>query len=154
MIYVTGPAALIRNARTRAGLTQDELARRSGVRQPNVAAYESGQRQPSSTMLDRLLAAARPRPSAVLEGHRDEIRRIAERHHVSNVRVFGSAAAGTDTPDSDLDLLVTPDDHMSLLDLASLIVELETLLEIRVDVVSDRSLSGSRGKLTINAVPV
>jgi uncharacterized protein len=154
MSDVTGPAELIRSARTRSGLTQEELARRSGVQQPNIAAYERGQRRPSSSMLDRLLAAARPRPSAVLESHRNDIRRIAERHRVSNVRVFGSAVSGTDTPDSDLDLLVTPGDHASLLDLASLINELEDLLGVRVDVVSDRTVSGPEARLRINAVAV
>lgn len=36
----------IREARQRAGLTQQELAELSGVRQPNIAAYEGGQRSP------------------------------------------------------------------------------------------------------------
>lgn len=48
------------------------------------------------------------RPSVALHQHRDEIRRIALSHRVTNVRVFGSALHGDDTEDSDLDLLVEP----------------------------------------------
>ncbi|MDQ3470739.1 MAG: helix-turn-helix domain-containing protein, partial [Actinomycetota bacterium] len=42
------PAALIRTTRTRAGLTQAELARRAGTSQPVISAYEHGRRDPSS----------------------------------------------------------------------------------------------------------
>lgn len=92
--------------RRAAGLTQDELAARSGVAQPNIAAYESGQRIPSAAMLDRLGAVAKPRPSVVLAKHRDAIIALARQHRASRVRVFGSAARGDDVSGSDIDLLV------------------------------------------------
>ena len=51
-------AALLREARTRAGLSQRQLGARVGVRQPVIAAYEGGRRQPSFPTLRRLLRAA------------------------------------------------------------------------------------------------
>ena len=50
-------AELLREARRRAGLSQVELGRRSGVAQSVVSAYESGARQPSVPMLVRLVNA-------------------------------------------------------------------------------------------------
>lgn len=52
------PAALLRRARTRHGLSQHELARRAGTSQPVVSAYERGRRDPTSATLRRLVAAA------------------------------------------------------------------------------------------------
>lgn len=92
--------------RRAAGVSQAELAARSGVAQPNIAAYESERRHPSPTMVERLRAALRPRPSEAAATHRDEILTVLARHGMTGVRVFGSAARGTDRPGSDLDLLV------------------------------------------------
>jgi len=131
----------IARARQAAGLTQQELAVCSGVRQPNIAAYENGRRHPSKDMLARLLAAARPRPSVLLDRFRDEILRLAAHNKADNVRVFGSIARGEDTPDSDIDLLVSFQPGASLLDQAGLIADLEDLLGRHVDVVSDRALT-------------
>jgi transcriptional regulator with XRE-family HTH domain len=50
--------SLIREARRRGGLSQRELARRAGVSQPVVAAYETARRQPTFPTLLRLLDAA------------------------------------------------------------------------------------------------
>ncbi len=52
------PALLLRTARTRAGLSQRELARRAGSVQSVVARIERGQVSPSWDTLTRLLAAA------------------------------------------------------------------------------------------------
>ena len=51
-------ARLLREARSRAGLSQREMARRAGTSQSVVARIERGQTQPSSETLGRLLAAA------------------------------------------------------------------------------------------------
>jgi uncharacterized protein len=124
----------------RAGLTQQQLAERSGVRQPNVAAYENGQRVPSPSMLERLLQAARVRPSKVLDEYRNQVRELARQHRAEKIRVFGSVARGDDGPDSDVDFLVAFDEDASLLDQAALTEELADLLGVPVHVVSDRAL--------------
>jgi transcriptional regulator with XRE-family HTH domain len=49
--------ATLHAARTRAGLSQAELARRAGTSQATVSAYESGAKQPSVATFSRLLAA-------------------------------------------------------------------------------------------------
>lgn len=46
------PGELIREARLDAGLTQTQLARRAGLRQPSLAQMESGSRNVSEEMLD------------------------------------------------------------------------------------------------------
>lgn len=51
-------ADTIREARTRAGLSQRELAARVGFSQPVIAAYESGRNQPTVAQLDRIVRAA------------------------------------------------------------------------------------------------
>jgi transcriptional regulator with XRE-family HTH domain len=50
--------ATLRSARSRAGLTQGELAARAGTSQATISAYESGSKQPSVATFSRLLAAA------------------------------------------------------------------------------------------------
>lgn len=127
--------------RRRAGLSQRELARLSGVAQPNIAAYETGRRQPSPRMLSRLAAAATPRPSSLLARHSRAVREIAARHHAHDVRVFGSVARGEDRPGSDIDLLTTFDADATLYDQVALTEELEALLGVHVDVVSAAGLS-------------
>lgn len=49
---------LIRQARTDAGLTQAELARRAGVPRSVMNVYERGKREPSAEMFARILNAA------------------------------------------------------------------------------------------------
>jgi predicted nucleotidyltransferase len=80
----------------------------------------------------RSLAAIRERAA--------QIREIAAAHGARNVRVVGSVARGTDRPDSDLDLLVTFDRTVGLFEHAQLVLELEKLLQRKVDVASDRGV--------------
>ncbi len=49
--------ALLRDARCRAGLTQAALAERAGVVRPLISQYETGKKDPSVTMLARLIDA-------------------------------------------------------------------------------------------------
>ena len=51
-------ASLVREARERAGLTQQDLATRAGVPQSTVSVYERGIRIPTLPTLERLLRAA------------------------------------------------------------------------------------------------
>ena len=74
-------------------------------------------------------------------GHRREIIALAARNGASNVRVFGSVARDDTTEASDLDLLVRFEPGRSLMDHGMLIEELQQLLKIRVDVVSEGALS-------------
>lgn len=52
-----GVAALLREARAHAGITQTELAGRTEIAQPNISAYESGRRSPTVRTLLTLLDA-------------------------------------------------------------------------------------------------
>ena len=80
------------------------------------------------------------RPSDVLEAHRASIRALATRYRVGNVRVFGSVLHADDIEGSDIDLLVEPTPHTTLMDIAGLQVEIETLLGVPVDVLTPKSL--------------
>lgn len=144
----------IREARERAGLTQAELAEVSGVARPNIAAYESGARTPSPAMVQRLLAAIKPRPSSCLAAHRDDVRRLGHEFGMENVRVFGSAARGDDRPGSDLDLLVSVPQGTGLLALMGFARAVEELLDLHVDVVSEGGLSQSHAGVVRDAVAV
>ena len=95
------------------------------------------------------------RPSLALQQHRDEIRRIALSHRVTNVRVFGSALHGDDTEDSDLDLLVEPTAETTLMDIARIQVEVARLLNISVDVLAPNALPDKfRTQVLTDAVAV
>ena len=76
----------------------------------------------------------------LLEDKRDEILRIAARHGARNVRVFGSVARGEAEEDSDIDLLVeVGPDHTPYFP-GGLLVDLEDLLERKVDIVTEGGL--------------
>ena len=77
---------------------------------------------------------------ALLNQKRDEILRLAARHGVRNVRVFGSAARGEAGPGSDVDFLVDLDSDHSLLDLGRLLMDLQDLLGRQVDLVTENGL--------------
>jgi uncharacterized protein len=73
----------------------------------------------------------------------------------ANVRVFGSVARGDAGIRSDVDLLVEMEPGRSLLDLVGLWQDLEDLLDIHVDVLSDRGLSPHlRDRINAEAVPL
>ena len=76
----------------------------------------------------------------LLKVRREEILRTASRHGARNVRVFGSTARGEARPDSDVDFLVELEDDRSLFDLGGLLMELQALLGVAVDVVTERGL--------------
>jgi uncharacterized protein len=76
----------------------------------------------------------------LLKSRRNEILQIAAKHGAHNVRVFGSVARGEADSQSDIDLLVEFKRGTTLLGHSALILELEDLLGVKVDVVSDRGL--------------
>ena len=77
---------------------------------------------------------------SLLEEKREAILDIAKRHGARNVRIFGSVARGDYDERSDLDFLVEMEPGRSLLDHASLLLDLESLLGRKVDVVSERGI--------------
>jgi predicted nucleotidyltransferase len=77
-----------------------------------------------------------------LVARREDILRIATRYGARNLRVFGSAARGDSSADSDVDLLVDWEPGRSLFDLSLLVCELHELLGRQVDVVSPDALFG------------
>lgn len=139
---------VVRDLREAAGLSQYALAKRSGVAQPNIAAYEAGRRLPSATMLERLHTAARPLPHDALEAHRADLVALAARYGLRNVRIFGSAMRGCDTRGSDLDILVTRSPGTGLLSVAAFADEASDLLGVTVDVVTDGGLRADHEILT------
>jgi predicted nucleotidyltransferase len=95
------------------------------------------------------------RPSEALSRHRARIREIALSHHVSDVRVFGSALRGDDGADSDLDLLVEPTSQTTLMDIGAIRYELRSLLGMEVDVLTPNSLPTKfRDQVLREAVPL
>ncbi len=147
--------SLLRRARTEAGYSQRGLARRAGVAQSVIAAYETGTREPSLATLAALVEATGfdltidiaaalngDRPAMGRIGHRLHRRRaailaLAANYGVSDIRIFGSVARGEETPESDLDLLVHLPNDAGLLLLGRFKQELEDLLHVDVDVVPD-----------------
>jgi hypothetical protein len=80
------------------------------------------------------------RPSEALANHREKILALAARRGVSNVRVFGSVARGTDREDSDLDLLVDIAPGMSLYAYMGLQLDIEDALGVKVEVCTEDEL--------------
>lgn len=76
-----------------------------------------------------------------LRARRSELLALAEQYKADNVRVFGSVARGEATDRSDVDLLVHFRPGASLFDLMDLQEASTTLLNTKVDVISDRGLS-------------
>jgi hypothetical protein len=147
---------IIRAARRRARLSQAELASRAKTSQPAIARYESRAATPSIATLERILAACgdaividvsrrsprrqRGRALALVHQARERLLDAAERHGVRDLRLFGSAARGDDTPDSDIDFLVDLEPGRTLLDLIGFQQEAEDILGVSVDAAAPRLL--------------
>ena len=54
--------------------------------------------------------------------------------------IFGSFARGEQTEDSDVDILIVPDKMVGLFKLSGMLLDLQELLNIRVDLVTDKGL--------------
>lgn len=72
---------------------------------------------------------------------RAELLRLAKRHGVKHVSVFGSLARGEASPGSDVDFLVDVEEGRSLFDLIAFKLDAEDLLGREVDVVTRAGLS-------------
>ncbi len=86
---------------------------------------------------------------------RQHILRVAARHGARDVRLFGSAARGESTAESDLDFLVAVGPDHSPWFPAGLVAELEALLGCDVDVVTEEGLHWYiRDRVLEEAVPL
>lgn len=87
--------------------------------------------------------------------HRDAIRRIVASHRAGNPRVFGSVAQGSDTEDSDLDILIDPSPETTLFDIGAIRHELLQLLGVPVDVLTPKALPAKfRAQVLAEAVRI
>jgi predicted nucleotidyltransferase len=87
--------------------------------------------------------------------NRDTILAIAQRYGAHELRIFGSLARGDATEFSDLDLIVRFDEDRSLLDHGGLIVDLQELLGVKVDVISERGMRDRfRSHVLKEAIPL
>ena len=59
---------------------------------------------------------------------------------VLKVWLFGSYARGEETPDSDVDLLIIPEQSVGLFKLSGMLLDLQELLNLRVDLVTEKGL--------------
>jgi uncharacterized protein len=86
---------------------------------------------------------------------REEILRVAAQRGARNVRVFGSVARGDNDEKSDVDFLVEMEPGRTLFDLSGLLLDLESLLHVSVDVVTERGLRPRvRERVLSEAVPL
>lgn len=91
------------------------------------------------------MPAKKRRPTATnaqpsLRQLRGPILKVAQRHGVTNVRVFGSFARGEQRKSSDIDLLVDLPKGMTLFGLGGLSMDLEEAAGRKVDVIPARSV--------------
>lgn len=80
------------------------------------------------------------RPSQLLAVHREQVLALSAARGAKQVRVFGSAADGSDSENSDLDLLVDLPPGTSLLTIVALQQELSDALGVAVDLCTEREL--------------
>ncbi|NBY45758.1 MAG: helix-turn-helix domain-containing protein [Acidimicrobiia bacterium] len=149
---------VLRNARTKSGMSQLEVARRSGIAQSVISDYERGKREPGADTYLQLLEIlgftielrVRRRTKTptlpdsklarLILRHRKEIIALARQHGARNVRVFGSVATGKTKKRSDIDFLVDLDPGVGLLEMIGLELKLKDLLGVKVDLGSARLL--------------
>lgn len=90
------------------------------------------------------------KPSEALAAHRKEIREIVLAHRASNARVFGSVVHGSDTDESDLDILVDTTPETTLFDLGAIRYKLRNLLGVQVDVLTPGALPDKVRQIVIS----
>ncbi|BAT71955.1 nucleotidyltransferase [Thermosulfidibacter takaii ABI70S6] len=73
-----------------------------------------------------------------LKAHKSHFER---KYNITSIKIFGSYAKGTQKPTSDLDLIVSFSKTPTLLDLVRLEEELESILGVKVDILTEDSIS-------------
>jgi hypothetical protein len=76
----------------------------------------------------------------LVQQKKQAIRRIAQEHGATEIRLFGSVASGEDSEDSDIDFLVELEDGRSLLDLGGMLMDLQEELGVEVDLTTTGSM--------------
>ena len=76
----------------------------------------------------------------IIDNKKEQILELAAKYGASNIRVFGSVARGTADNNSDIDFLVDMEKGRSLFDLGGLLMELQQLLNHKVNVVTENGL--------------
>lgn len=142
----------LRTRRAILGLSQRDLAERAGVKQPLIAAIESGRRMPSKAARLALVRAVDTRPSVALSERSEEVLEAFARSGLAAPKVFGSIARRSDTIHSDIDLMVEFTDRHDICDLLALEEELEEILTFKVDVVDAREQGAVIDQATTEAV--
>ena len=127
-------------------------AARNGMTQAQIGA-EIGRSQPE---VSRLLRFHGTTPlGRTLRSHAPEIRRLVAECGGADVRVFGSLATGLDHSSSDIDLLFTMREPLSLLQLGALEAKIASLVEAHVDLVPESALRPEfRERVLTEAVPL
>ena len=72
---------------------------------------------------------------------RTKIKERLESEHAKSIAIFGSYCKGKETPESDIDILVEFSKPKSLFDIARIERELSEDIGIKVDLVTEKSLS-------------
>jgi uncharacterized protein len=92
---------------------------------------------------------------ALLNQKREQVLETAAHYGAYDVRIFGSVARGEANDASDIDILVKLEPGRSLMDLGGLLYDLQKLLGIEVDVVTEKGLrSRIREQVLREAVPL
>lgn len=86
----------------------------------------------------------------VLQEKRELILNIADEHGIRNIRIFGSVARLEVGSTNDLDLLVDFEKGRSLFDLIRFKQEVENLLDVKVDVVTENAIHWSMKENVLN----
>ncbi len=87
--------------------------------------------------------------------NRELVLETAARYGAYNVRIFGSVARGEETASSDIDFLVSMEPGRSLMDLGGLLYELQNILGVNVDVVTEKGLrTRIRDQVLREAIPL
>ena len=83
---------------------------------------------------------------------KQKLYRIAARHGISRVFVFGSVARGESTEVSDIDFLIEMDESVSALGVGAFQYEVQQLLGIQVDVIPTFALNEVKDQEFVRSV--
>jgi predicted nucleotidyltransferase len=88
------------------------------------------------------------------QSKREQILRTAGDYGARNVRVFGSVARGSSSPESDIDFLVDLDSGRTLMDLGGLLMRLQEIVQTRVDIATEELRPELRERVLRDATPL